>query len=477
MYFNSLAYIFGFLPIVIIVYFALNKRKCIFAGKIWLVIASLVFYGWFNVKYVPLLLLYVLINFSICKLILKFSKEKNKSKSILIIGILFNLTVLLGFKNCQFFVDTINNVFKTEFPFVNFIMPLAVSFQTLQQIGFLADSYKNSELKVSLTDYVLFSVFFPQMIVGPIIKYNETIPQFNQLRRKIFNHKNFIIGLFVFLVGFYKKGFLVAPLNDTIIDKIPLLGSLSTLESWIFCIMEYFHAYLDFSSYIDMVIGSAMMLNIELPINFNSPMQAKNIADFWERWHITFARFMKDYVYEPLKKINPKDWFVDLSIMLTCFLGGLWQGVSICAVLWGFMHGLGFLIYRAWKKLNFKIPDFLSSIVTFLFVAVAGVFLRVQNIGQMSDITRNLFVYKGDVITDIQRFNVFDCSTESIWSTAAILICFVGILLTVCRFSIEGKDLARFVKPNLFWAFILAMAIVELLYFYAPPTGFLYYNF
>ncbi len=480
MYFNSIAYIFGFLPVVIIVYFTLNKWKLIKVGKIWLILASLFFYGWFNIKYTPFLILYALINFAFYSLIKKYRDENDKkSLKVLICGVLSNILILAFFKYCNFFVDGINEVFQSSFSYIKLLMPLALSFQTLQQIGFLVDSYKNKEINYGFVDYFLFTVFFPQMVVGPIVKYSETIPQFNNLRRKIFSHKNFIIGLAIFLIGFYKKGFLVGPLNDTIFDKIPLIQYMSTVECWMFCIMEYFHAYLDMSSYIDMALGSALMLNIELPINFNSPMFAQNIVDFWKRWQMTFSRFMKKYVYEPLKSLSPKEWITDVSIMVTCFLGGMWQGAGICAVVWGCFHGLGFLINKYWQKLNIKMPSFVALVVTFVFVAIVGCLLRVQTLSQMGDLIKHLVVYLGfdGTFVNSSTVNFYSFDTERMWSVSSLVICGIGILLTLFKVSIEGKDLARFIKPNMIWAFILSIAIIELIYFYAPPTGFLYYNF
>lgn len=479
MCFNSMAYIFGFLPIVIFVYFFLNKKRLIIPGKIWLILASIFFYSSFNIKYTPLLLIYVVMNFCFYKQIHRLSEEKSKAKAVLITSIVVNLLILAGFKYCNFFIETINFAFKNSIPYINIIIPLAISLQTLQQIGFLVDSYKNKDIDYSFIDYCLFSIFFPQMIIGPIIKYNETIPQFNNLRKKIFNHKIFVMGITIFLVGFYKKSFFAAALDETVIDKLTVLSSLSTVESWLLCIFEYFRIYLELSGIMDMAIGSAMMLNIELPINFKSPMQANSIADFWERWQITFARFMKKYVYLPLKSLNNKDWFIDLSILLTCILGGLWLNSSICAIFWGVLHGFGFLIYRTWNKLNFKLPNFISVTLTFIFVAFAGMFFKVQTISQMRELSSNLFsLIKFDTVTLNQHALTFlGSGAERTWAVFPLVICVIGLLLTMFRVSIEGKDLAKFVKPNFIWTFILALAIVELIYFYTPPARYMYYNF
>ena len=478
MYFNSILYIFGFLPVVITIYFILNKFKILLCGKLWLILASLVFYAWFNIKYLYFFIVYLFINYAFYYFIKKFRNDK-KSKILLVSAITFNLFILGVFKYFNFFIDSINLVLKTNFPLVEIFLPLAISFQTLQQIGFLKDTIDDEKINYNFIDYCLFFVFFPQLIVGPIVKHSETIPQFNNLRKKLFSHKNFIIGLAIFLIGFYKKGFIVAPLNAEIFSKIGLISSMCTPEAWLFSIMEYFHIYLDISSYMDMAIGSALMLNINLPINFNSPMFAKNIGDFWQRWHITFARFMKNYVYEPLKLINPKEYFINFSIILTCFLGGLWQGASFLAILWGCFHGLGFLINRYWGKLNIKLPDFITIPITFLFVSVLGMFLRLTSIQDLGLFYSKLFSWTNltDISVNIQEVTFNIGSDQHSWALKPVLFCLIGIIFIILRISVEGKDLAKFVKPNLLWALILAIGIVELIYFYSPPTGFLYYNF
>lgn len=477
MYFNSMPYIFCFLPIVIIVYFALNKRKLITIGKVWLIIASLVFYAWLNPQYAPLLALYIVLNYFFYRGIQNFSDEK--SKKILITAICVNVLILLGFKYANFLINKVSLTFCENFALGKIIMPLAIGTQTLQQIGFLVDGYKNKNTKYSFIDYALFSIFFPQMIVGPIVKHSETIPQFNNLRRKLFSHKNFILGLSTFLIGFYKKGFLVAPLNETILANIQHASTMSSPEVLLFMVMEYFHLYLDISSYIDMALGSAMMLNIELPINFNSPMQASNIIEFWQRWQITFSRFMKEYVFEPLKSLCKNDFHLAVAILITCILGGIWQGTSLCVFVWATLHALAFMINNIWKRFNIKLPYFSASLITFVFIAFSGILLRVKTIGEAGSLYSNLLGLANFNELTFADFNLTFVGQNDVrvWFIAPILICLIGLILNAFKISIEGKDLAKLVKPNLFWAFVLSAAVIEIIYFYAPPTGFIYYNF
>ncbi len=480
MYFNSMTYIFVFLPIVLIVYFTLNKYKLVVLSKIWLLLVSVYFYTTFNIFYTPVFLLYILINYCFYKCIKLYENEKIKAKKVLIFSVMSNIVILCVFKYFNFFINTINIVFKNNIPCIQIIVPLALSLQTLQQICFLTDCYNNKKIKYSFLDYFLFSIYFPQMLIGPIVKHNETIPQFNNLRKKLFNHKNFITGLSIFLIGFYKKSFFAENLSLIRVNNIALISSMSTLEAWLFCIIEYFRVYLDLSSYTDMAIGTALMMNIELPVNFNSPLQAHNIKEFWQRWQITFARFMKNYVFIPLKSIKSKQWSVNpcFAITATCIIGGLWNGNSMCAAIWGLFHAIAFIVHELWKKLNIKMFGFISIIITFLFMASTGIFLSFRSNLEIYELIKHMFCWYNFDKLYYAANNIHFCSNlnERIFGVYPIAVCIVGLILTFLKISIEGKDLSKFVRPNLFWAFVLALAVIELIFFYSPPTGFLYYN-
>lgn len=480
MYFNSIIYMVIFLPIVVIVYFLLNKKHLVVASKIWLIVASMFFYAWWNVAYLPLLILIVSCNYAFFKLVKKLQNNDNKkAKTMLILGIIFNILVLGYFKYTNFFIETINLLFKQNLLYLNIFLPLAISFHTFQQIAFLVDSYKDKSISYSFIDYCLFVMFFPQLIVGPIVKHSEMIGQFNNLRTKLFNHKNFIIGLSMFLIGFYKKTLIVSPLYSTIDLNLPMIGQFSTLESWIFWLVEAMHNYLDFSSYMDMALGSALIFNIKLPINFNSPFHSANIAEFWKRWHITLARFLKEYIYIPLGGSRKGEARSNLNVFLTFLIGGLWHGAYFGAVIWGIYHGLGIIIYRFWRKLNISIPNFFAMCITITFVGSAGVLLRLNDLNKVWHFFASMFNPSNLILPSFEAKNLIFNTSNGLhsWPIISLGIVSMMLLLTFTKKSVEAYDVVKNIKPCYAHVFILALFIVGIIYIYNPPTGFLYYNF
>lgn len=485
MYFNSVTYMLCFLPIVLVVYFSLNKNKLIIGSKVWLVFASIVFYGWWNVAYVPLLLAIVFGNYIAFLFIKKYQSSPgalfgvDKAKLALILGISVNILILGYFKYTDFFFETLNSLFKSNLPILKIILPLAISFHTFQQIAFLVDSYRDKDLKYGFLDYCLFIMFFPQLIVGPIVHHSEVIPQFQNLRKKVLNYRNLIIGLIMFIIGFYKKTIIVEPLSQSVGQSIHLLGGLSFFESWMFLWVEFFHAYLDFSSYMDMALGTAIMFNITLPINFNSPLQAPNLVEFWKRWHITLTRFLREYVYFSMGGSKKGESKTNRNIILTFLLGGLWHGAYWGAILWGTIHGIGLVVYRYWRKLNIKMPNFLAVIITCTFVGTLGLLIRIHSLSDILYLFKTLYSFDNIVIPTVSHGAlVFKTSTAThTWDIFPLVIVVVGLALTFMKKSIEAIDLVKHFKPSLAYITLLALSIIGIIYIYNPPQGFLYYQF
>ena len=291
MLFNSHIFIFLFLPIVIIGYYFFNHFKKYNLAQLYLIIMSLWFYAYFNINYLFIIILSVLFNYILYKIM-----KKNNKKIYLIIGLIINIGLLIYFKYMYFFISNINYIFKTNFNFLNILLPLGISFFTFQQISFIIDTYRLETPEYSLLHYASFVTFFPQLIAGPIVTHNELIPQFIDKKKKKFNYDNFAKGLYVFSIGLAKK-IIIADTFGTIVnwgyDNISLLDSTNAI---IVMLSYTFQIYYDFSGYSDMAIGISKMFNIDLPVNFNSPYKALTIADFWERWHITLTRFFTKYI-------------------------------------------------------------------------------------------------------------------------------------------------------------------------------------
>lgn len=303
MLFNSYEFIFLFLPVMFFGYFYLTSKRLIIGSKAWLVGGSLFFYGWWNVLYLPLILVSMLVNYAIGTSLPKIEKEGGKhpsKRSLLTVGIIFNVGLLGYFKYTDFLLENFNGIFGSDVPLPHIVLPLAISFFTFQQIAYLVDSYRNETKEYDLLNYALFVTFFPQLIAGPIVHHKEMMPQFSSKWNLVKNYRNIALGLFIFSIGLFKKVVIADTFAKWATQGFDQAPTLNFFEAWATSLSYTFQLYFDFSGYTDMAIGAALLFNIKLPINFNSPYKARNIQDFWRRWHITLSRFLRDYVYVPL---------------------------------------------------------------------------------------------------------------------------------------------------------------------------------
>lgn len=299
MLFNSFIFIFVFLPIVVILYAYLTRQGQIRAAKLMLIVVSLIFYMYWNVYYLGLLLLSMLVNYAISRWIHAHDEVRIK-KLIMILALVFNIGLLGFFKYYNFFVSNINYIFASDIGLLKIALPLAISFFTFQQIAYQVDSYRGETREYGLIDYALFITFFPQLIAGPIVRHDEMFPQFADKDRWRIKHENIALGGSIFIMGLFKK--VVLADNLSLLSDVGFASptSLTFMESWITSVAYTLQLYFDFSGYADMAIGLALLFNIVLPLNFNSPYKAINIQEFWQRWHITLTRFLTRYLYFPL---------------------------------------------------------------------------------------------------------------------------------------------------------------------------------
>ena len=384
MIFSSPGFIFLFLPITFFGYFYLNKIRLVLAGKIWLVAASLIFYAYWNIYYAPLLLSSIAFNFAVGTRLCPSPVPRHSPLSgrfILGFGITANLALLGYFKYANFLIDTVDIVLGIDHGFLpHTILPLGISFFTFTQIAYLVDSYQGKAREYDFTNYALFVTFFPHLIAGPILHHREMMPQFESRWNLTVRYRKIVLGLFIFSIGLFKK----AVIADTFSiwatagfdDGVPL----DFFTAWATSLSFTFQLYFDFSGYCDMAIGAALLFNIWLPINFNSPYKALDIQDFWRRWHITLSRYLRDYLYIPLGGNRGSLERVHLNLMATFMLGGLWHGASWIFVIWGGLHGAALVAHRAWKGLGFRMPVPLAWLLTFLFVNTTWVFFRASTV-------------------------------------------------------------------------------------------------
>ncbi|MDX9962157.1 MAG: MBOAT family protein [Aliarcobacter sp.] len=470
MLFNSYEFIFVFLPITFFIYFYLNSKRLTTASKAFLVFSSLFFYSWWNIAYLPLILISMLFNYVIGNS-LNSKKEENKKsfskKSILIFGIAANLSLLGYFKYADFFIENFNIVAQTNINLFNLLLPLAISFFTFQQIAYLVDSYRQETKEYDFLNYALFVTFFPQLIAGPIVHHSEMMPQFANKWNAVKKYRNIALGLFIFSIGLFKKVVIADTFAVYSSAGFDTATTLNLFESWATSLSYTFQLYFDFSGYTDMAIGIALLFNIKLPINFNSPYKARNIQDFWRRWHITLSRFLRDYVYIPLGGNKISSFRTYSNLLATFVIGGLWHGAGWTFVFWGFLHGMALVIHRAWSNLGFKMWTWLAWLITFNFVNIAWVFFRAKEWDDAIRILSSMFSLDNVVIA-LSLENISGDLFTILWIIAGF------ILVLFFKNTVEkAKELKINYKTLFFTLFCLLAALLSV----NKVSEFLYFNF
>jgi D-alanyl-lipoteichoic acid acyltransferase DltB (MBOAT superfamily) len=406
MLFNSYEFIFAFLPISFFVYFYLNNKRLTTAAKAWLVFTSLFFYSWWNIMYLPLILISVLFNYTITNTMIEYDKSKKKhlsKKSLLQMGLLFNVGLLVYFKYMDFFISNVNTVFGSDVQLLHLALPLAISFFTLQQIAFVIDSYEGLAKERSFLDYTIFVTFFPQLIAGPIVHHKEMMPQFAKVRNKVKNYRNIAMGLFIFSIGLFKKVVIADTFAVWATAGFDTAATLNLFEAWATSFSYTFQLYFDFSGYTDMAMGAALLFNIRLPINFNSPYKATGMIDFWKRWHMTLTSFITIYIYTPIVRSFNKLTFhkAMIATVVTFLIAGLWHGSSWMFVIFGGLNGLGIVVNHYWqKKIKIKINKVLAWFVTFNFINITFIFFRANEWDSAVKVLGSMFSLDNIVLTD-----------------------------------------------------------------------------
>jgi D-alanyl-lipoteichoic acid acyltransferase DltB (MBOAT superfamily) len=468
------------------VYFIFNKFVSGRGAKLWLVLTSLFFYSWWNIAYLPLILASIGVNYAVGTALVKPPVRFRLSpRLILTTGITFNLLLLGYYKYTDFLLTNINLALSSQLPLLHIVLPLGISFFTFTQIAYLVDAYRSEAKEYDLVNYALFVTFFPHLLAGPILHHKEMMPQFESAENKTINYKNIALGVFLFFIGLFKKVVIADNLAKAAIYGFDTAATLSLIEAWVTSLSYTLQLYFDFSGYTDMAIGAALMFNIRLPINFNSPYKALSIQDFWRRWHMTLSRFLRDYIYFPLGGNRRGEVRVYLNLMITFLLGGLWHGAGWTFVFWGFLHGAGLVIQRLWQKLNLRMHWLLAWFITFNFVNIAWVFFRAKTWGAAIKVLTGMFGLSGIILpTSLSNrlgflsgygvdFASLTARFQDINQATVLLVLFLLIALFM-RNSMEMKD--RF-KPDwktaLFISLLATYAILNL----NKVSEFIYFNF
>jgi len=375
--FNSYEFLLFFLPASVAGYFFFNRFR---AGNLWLVACSFFFYAWWRVNFLPLLLASIAVNFAVGRTIVHRAAMGQATRALLVAGIAFNLMLLGYFKYAGFFAANVALLFGAPAPALDVILPIGISFFTFTQIAFLVDASHRKAAEPNLVNYALFVSYFPHLLAGPILHHREMMPQFADRTNKRVVWENVARGLALLAIGLGKKVLIADELAQVVNAGYSALHVPGFGDAWLTVICYTMQIYFDFSGYTDMALGMALMMNIRLPQNFDSPYRQRNLREFWRHWHITLMRFLRDYVYIPIGGSRKGEAFTAFALVFTFALGGLWHGANWTFVLWGVANGVGLVIVRWWGRTGIALPAIAAWAITFAFTNFAWVLFRAPDL-------------------------------------------------------------------------------------------------
>jgi D-alanyl-lipoteichoic acid acyltransferase DltB (MBOAT superfamily) len=519
MLFNSYEFIFVFLPVTVAVFFLLGSASRTWALR-WVILSSLFFYAWWRPVNILILAPAIAINFVVARQIQRMRAEAKPgpARALLVFGILANIGFLGYFKYANFAASVFNNVLGTDFVLATIILPLGISFITFQKIAFLIDVHAGHIESFTLQDYCLFVLFFPQLIAGPIVHYREMMPQFRAASCR-FDGNAVAVGVTLFVFGLFKKVVLadgIAPFVTSIYERAAAGDSVAMAPAWMAALGFTLQVYFDFSGYTDMALGIARAFGVHLPPNFNSPLKATSIIEFWSRWHMTLTRFLTAYIYNPLVLAQARrrlangravlngrrtraGAFVVLMMfptLLTMSVSGLWHGAGYLFILWGLLHGALLTINHGWRLYGRRVATTdvderlawpVQWCVTLTCVAVSMVLFRSPTLAAATTILQGLIGMNG--------IGLASASGLSLTTTAGWIL-LLGVIAAACpntlqllaghepalgwksergEVSAAGRNLGWNASPA--WAAAVSVVAAIAILWTGGPSEFLYWQF
>ena len=481
MLFNSLPYILGFLPVTLIGWFVLarlNPR----GGRLWLAAASLLFYGWWDWRYLALLLGSIAFNYAAARRIA--AAEPVSRRRLLGMAIAVDLALLGWFKYADFFQASLAALAGTAWAPFAIALPLGISFFTFTQIAFLVDTSAGKVREADPLDYLLFVTFFPHLLAGPVLHHAEMMPQFADPRTARPRADRISTGLTLFMIGLVKKVVLadgIAPVASLVFDATAHGGQPGLAEAWAAALAYSFELYFDFSGYTDMALGAARLFGIVLPLNFASPYQAASPIEFWRRWHMTLSRFLRDYLYIPLGGNRHGPARRHLNLFVTMLLGGLWHGAAWTFVAWGAFHGGLLILNHGWRSIVRRLnlaaitatapARLVGWALTFVAVMLGWVLFRADGFDTAGRMFASMAGHGGS-------FAALSPGAE-VWAELAALGLIAFVLPNSQSLVLGGPEAWRWLawRPSPAWALLLALGFVLALGQMSDVSPFLYYRF
>ena len=542
MLFNSYEFILAFLPATFVLFVLLGRFSRSWALG-WLIVASVFFYACWRPVNVLIIAPSIVVNYLLARALLRLGSQEKRAAAqlVLVLGIVFNIAFLGYFKYANFAVRAVNDAFGTGWVLEQIILPLGISFITFQKIAFLIDVYSQRVQAFTLRDYCLFVLFFPQLIAGPIVHYREMMPQFHRAACR-FDAADLSVGLTLFVFGLFKKVCLadgIAPSVNALFEQASAGGAISLVPAWMAAVGFTLQIYFDFSGYTDMALGIARCFGIRLPPNFDSPLKASSIIDFWLRWHMTLTRFLTAYVYNPLALTLTRRrlargklglvgrnttlgaflYLLMFPTLLTMLLSGIWHGAGYLFVLWGLLHGVYLTVNHAWRFTAAKlwrdreryerIMKPVGLVLTFACVAISMVVFRAPTIDAAGNLLQGMFGLHGSALPVMlpeglgplarwpENFGVAkDFGSEAYVGAIGVWIILLGAIALVgpntlqmlaryepalgYRSGAAATDLGKTSlawNPSAPWAILLSVLVVIAISYLSGQSEFLYWQF
>lgn len=482
MQFNSYVFILLFLPITLLLYFLTNKIHSQI-GKLVLVIASIYFYAYLDWSTLIVFGISLAINYVFSRIVKKTGRGK---KFFLAVPIVVNVGLLLYFKYINFAITNINQLFGADWSLKELVLPLGISFFTFQQIAYVVAIYKNEIEHDSLLDYLAFILYFPKILMGPLMDPVDFITQLNDKSRKKINWDNLAQGVKIFCFGLFKKVMLADVFAGAVSWGFSNM-EIATAADWILVMLFYtFEIYFDFSGYSDMAVGASLMLNIQLPINFDSPYKALSIRDFWKRWHISLTRFFTKYIYIPLGGSRKGKLLTYVNTIIVFLISGLWHGANWTYILWGAVFGVLMVADRICEKVIAKVIAPVRWVATFGIINVLWLLFRSETIEQWKQILGTVVKFQNTTISegllekfvltessflnDVLHLNWFTGNIRGFWMLVYLLVGFIICLIPENNY----KNIKKLTVVSMILAFVAFIWGVICL---SGESVFVYFNF
>lgn len=489
MLFNSYIFIFAFLPITLASYFLLGRTPWSRLANVWLVFASLFFYGWWDVRYLPLLVLSILCNYVLTGVVLRFRRagRLGLQRVAFWIGVAGNLALLGYYKYTDFLLGAVNDALGTQLPLLHVVLPLGISFFTITQILALIDCHEGVAKEHDFVNYALFVSFFPHLMAGPILYHRQMMQQFSDARLRRPDAANLAMGFSLFILGLAKKLLIADSFIAPADWGFSHAANIDFIQGWQAVLCYMMQLYFDFSGYSDMAVGLARMMNIQIPINFRHPFHATSVANFWQRWHISLTNAITACVYMPLvralgKAGRPTFGQTLVAASIAFFLVGIWHGAGWNFVIFAALQSVGIVICQTWKHYHLHIAPFLGRVLTLLFILVSFVCFRAPDFVTIRAMLGTMFGAHGVVLPAIITGELDPMLPADLPASSGIpglpveMLC---LALALVAFAPDANDIIKSLEKHPRWyvAPLLALLFIAAVYHMTKESVFLYFQF